>query len=586
MIPTSTFPLIDGFRRGVAPPPEMPMKERVCENTYLPNSPEGAKYSIEAMPAHGFIFDALEDSEVQEVDLLACVGFGKTALLEAWVTDIIGLNPGDTLVIGQTADMVKDWMESRMRKVLTSSPITAPYVPTGPERSNWKKDSVIFRHMNFFAGAANKTDTQEKSMVNTAGDEAWRWDFGMIDFLRKRHHGRWNRKSLIMSQGGEEGTEWHQDCIAGKWYDWEHECPKCRTGSIFDFGNFEYEVIKDINEELDWPAIFETIVFKCPHCGEKFEDTEYNRRQWAKGKAVWSGNKHIPGRITFAASFMAVWRYRWRDIVKEWIVANEEKRNGNLEKLQNVINQRFAQFWKPPSDIPTLNISGDPYSKTEYHEGEKWELEDFRFLTVDVQKGHFWAIIRAWKIGGESRLLWEGRLESWDNIRYLQERYDMENRFIFIDCGYMTETVAQEARDSMTTKDRKPWNLLRGDSAREGYIKIVNGRKFRKMVSDYCISPSSDPSKQYRYIRYSNLLIKDRLSVLMASGDFGIPVDVSKTYHAQMQSEKKVEKSPGSWEWQTIKKGAASNNHLWDCECMQVTAASLFKVLVQLDEIK
>ena len=129
----------------------MPLREWVSENVYLPNSPEGARYSLDAIPAHGTIFDWLDDSEVREIAVLACVGFGKTAILESWCARIVAVEPGDTLVIGQTTDMVKDWMESRMRKVWQTSPLTCDYIPTGPERSNWKKDSVIFRHMNFFA---------------------------------------------------------------------------------------------------------------------------------------------------------------------------------------------------------------------------------------------------------------------------------------------------------------------------------------------------------------------------------------------------------------------------------------------------
>lgn len=575
-------PLADGFKQGVKPPPNVPMRQRVCTNTHLPNSPEGARYSIEAIPAHGYIFDALEDPHVHEVDLLACVGFGKTALLEAWITDIIGIHPGDTLVVGQTRDMVKDWMESRMRKILIASPLTAPYVPTGAERSNWKKDSVIFRHMNLFAGAANETDTQEKSMVNTAGDEAWRWKFGMIDYLRKRHHGRWNRKSLIMSQGGDEGTEWHQDAIAGKWHDFHHECPACGEGSAFDWRNFQYESIRDNNDDLDWPAIFETIRMACPSCKTEFEDNEFNRRQWSKCKPVWNGNRHIPGRVTFAASFLCVWRYQWRDIVKEWLVANEEKRAGQIEKLRNVTQQRFAQFWKVEVETPKLRMDGEAYSKKEHHEGESWDGEQFRFLSIDVQKGHFWGVIRAWKITGESRLLWEGRLETWEQIRYLQERYHIESRCVMIDGGYIPETVAREAAKAATGDNGKPWVILRGEEARDGYMVSDRQKRFRRMFSNYVTSRDCVPA--YRYIRFSNLLAKDRLNALMQGEGYGIAIDASKEYHRQMQSETKREISPGVWRWVPIKQGYP--NHLWDCEVMQVVAASVYGILKSMQEVE
>jgi hypothetical protein len=365
----------------------------------------------------------------------------------------------------------------------------------------------------------------------------------------------------------------------------EHICPECTTGHVFDFGNFHYEVIKDGNEELDWPAIFETVRLKCPHCGADFEDTEYNRRQWAKCRPVWNGKRHVPERVTIVASFMTVWRYKWRNVIKEWIIANEEKKQGQLEKLQNVINQRFAQFWKPPSDTPTLNMSGDPYGKAEYHDGQKWEMEDFRFLTADVQKGHCWVVISAWKIGGASRLLWEGRVETWDNIRHLQERYGIENRFVFVDCGYDQERVARQAHNSITPKDPNPWNLTRGEDTRDGYMKVIGERKYRRIYSDYVHTDAADGMK-YKYIRFSNLLAKDKLAGLMSGENFGVPVDASKNYHAQMQSEQKREISPGVWRWVPLKSGSSANNHLWDCSVLQVVAACIYKVLVNMEEIK
>lgn len=578
-------PFLDGFKEGVRPPKEMSLGEWATENVYLPNSTHGARYSLEAVPAHRFILDAFQDPEIYEINVIACVGFGKTAIIEACNTFIVAEEPGDTLIVGQTDATVQDWCESRMRKIWEISPCTRGYIPIGAERSNWKKDSVGWRHMHTFMGGANKTNLQEKSMRYTFGDEVWRWEqdgkSGMIGYLLKRHHGRWNRKSLLQSQGGYEGGEWHQHCKDGKWHEFEHFCPSCNMGHVFDWNNFQYDKIKDANEEYDWPAIFETIRLKCPHCGEEFQDTERNRRAWANCKPVWDGGKFIPKRCTFRATFMCVWRYEWKDIVREWIIANEDKKTGKLDKLEQITNQRFAQFWKPPSDVPTLSMSGDPYAKNAYHEGEKWEGEDFRFLTADCQKGHFWVIVRACKIGGASRLLWEGRVESWENIRHLQDRYGLENRFVFVDARWRPEEAAKQAHLARKSHDMNPWNLLMGDQG-DGYIHTVGKKKFRRIFSQWVNSQSSD-GIQYRFIKFSNLLAKDRLAALMSGGDFGIPVDASKHYHAHMQSEQKREKSPGKWVWEPVK--SHTPNHLWDCEVMCVVAMAIYGVLVAHVEV-
>jgi hypothetical protein len=85
-------------------------------------------------------------------------------------------------------------------------------------------------------------------------------------------------------------------------------------------------------------------------------------------------------------------------------------------------------------------------------------------------------------------------------------------------------------------------------------------------------------------IRFSNLLAKDKLAALLEAGSIGIPVDASKHFHAQMQSEQRREKSPGVWRWEPVKQGRP--NHLWDCADMAVVAACVFKVLASVEEVK
>ena len=124
-------------------------------------------------------------------------------------------------------------------------------------------------------------------------------------------------------------------------------------------------------------------------------------------------------------------------------------------------------------------------------------------------------------------------------------------------------------------KDPQPWRLLKGEDTK-GYLKIVKDRKFMRVFSDYTHIKSAE-GWPYKIIRFSNLLAKDKLSAVMSNGAFGIPVDISKNYHAQMQNETKKEVSPGNWRWVPVRNKAP--NHLWDCETMQVVAACIHSVL-------
>lgn len=513
--------------------------------------------------------------------MVAATGFGKTTIFEVANSYVVAEDPGDTLMVGQTEAMVADWVKSRMRKVWSLSPCTADLLPEGRERHSLTNFSVIFRHMNWFAGAANETTLQEKSMRYCFGDEPWQWGptgggGGMIGYLLKRHHDRWNRKAMLQSQGGTEGTEWHEFARLGRWMEFRHRCPECGELQPFVWDMMHYDTLRDANDELDWPAIYDSVRLRCQHCGREFDDTESNRRAWCQGKWEWTGNRHIPGRVTFCAPFLTVWRISWCQVVREWLLAQESKRSGDLSPLKQFINQRLAQFWVVPSDVPSLTITGDPYRKKEYHDGERWDEEHFRFLTVDVQKGHFWAAVRAWAMGGASRLLWEGRVETWDQLRYLQERYKVESRCVFVDGRYDTHAVARECAWQRKDVADPPWNLLMGEDS-DGYMTTVGNRRYVRVYSNYVRGETAD-RVPYKVIKFSNLLAKNKLAGLMAGDSFGLPLDVSKTYQAQMQSERKVETKPGRWRWEPVKK-SHPNNHLWDAEVMQVVAASLFKVL-------
>lgn len=585
----SSHPLIEGLRSGLTPPREEPIPQWAEREVYLPHSQYGTRYVADAVPAHAGVFEAFQDSEVREIAVVGPTGWGKTSVFEVCHCYIVSEDPGETLHVGQTDVMAKQWVKSRMRKVWESSPCSAQFIPNGgaDKRDKYGTMEVIFRHMNWWCAPANETALQEKSVRYFLGDEPWNWGAtggggGLIGYGLKRHHDRWNRKALLQSQAGVEESEWHEFSKLGKWHDYHHRCPKCRAYQPFRWDMFQYDTIRDGNEELDWPAIYESVRLKCQHCAAEFRDTVQNRRRWAQGEYRWNGNRHVEGRVTFNPSFLTAWGIAWTKVVEEWLLAQEAKRIGNLEPLQQVINQRFAQFWEEPSDVPVLNLKGDPYRKQTYHDGQAWEGEDFRFLAVDVQKGHFWVVVRAWKLGGESRLLWEGRVETWENIRHLQERFRVENRCVFVDARYDKDAVAKECITKRAKQEDAPWNMLMGEDS-QGYMVKLGKRRYLRTYSNYVSGRTAD-GVPYQIIKFSNLLCKNKLAALMDGDGWGVPVDVSRHYKAQIQSEKKVEVKPGKWRWEPVKK-SHSNNHLWDCEVMGITAACIFGVLDATQEV-
>jgi len=298
----------------------------------------------------------------------------------------------------------------------------------------------------------------------------------------------------------------------------------------------------------------------------------------------------FPGRITRYVPAMANPRIHLFSLVKEWLLAQDDLKNGDSNKLRQFIQKRLAQFWVEKVETPSLTTGGDAYRKSDFNAGEKWEGEHTRFLKIDVQKGHFWAVVRAWKIGNgaSSRLLWEGKVDTWQSLFDLQERFGIENRSVFIDGRYEIDEVVRQIVAHCGPNVENHWIILIGQDNAKGYaFEVGTPKRPKKVWRIYSRWQNGVTSRgqRFRTIHFSNLRAKDALAGFMAlpDGAFGVPVDLSKNYIAQMQSETKREITPGNWRWEKIK--PHYHNHMWDCEVEGMVGASIRGILkIEIEE--
>lgn len=179
--------------------------------------------------------------------------------------------------------------------------------------------------------------------------------------------------------------------------------------------------------------------------------------------------------------------------------------------------------------------------------------------------------------------MYEGRTNEWEGLRILQEKMKVENRFVFVDRGYRPETVALECSRAATKDDTATWNCLLGEES-NGYAIKVNNKQVTRPFSTIKRARTTK-GLRWRYVKFSNLLAKDTLAALMRGEGAGwhIGSDYSAEYKKQIQNEKKVEISPGRWRYVVKKKWVG--NHLWDCETMQIVAASIYGVFNTEEEV-
>jgi len=570
---------LEAFCKAVTPPSDMDVVEWACEYVKLPQSARSPNFDIDATPWLRWPMKQIADDENKEVVVMAPVGSGKTTMLEGLLPWIIAEEPGPTLVVMQTDGDARDWTDTRFHPSIKANTKVYPLLPSGKTRGNLRKGEIIFPHMPLFIGGANLSNLQSKSIRWVYLDEVWLYKPGMVEEARRRTHDRWNSRVVMVSQAGSEGDEFDHAFTDGLIHDFCFECEGCKARQSYQWKQVKFKYHKTEAEEYDWEAIGESVYYECANdeCKQQYADKAENRRKLAaSGEYVSRNNNAKPGRMSATYPAMAVWWIPWRKLVTEWITAQDAQKRMNLAPLRQFIQKRLAQSWVEPNETVSLKSAVDVYRLKEYFNGEKWEFENFRFMCVDVQQDHFWAIIRAWSIEGKSRLLYCGKIETWEGLRMLRDKMKVPNRCVFVDRGYRPEVVAMECAKAMTQDDPNKWNALLGEES-NGYPVKIGKRRVIKPYSSYHRSTTS-AGMVSKYVKFSNLLAKDTLTALMRGegNEWQIPVDHGKDYEKQMQNEIKREVSPGKWRYVVSKQHIG--NHLWDCETMQIVAASIFKV--------
>ena len=563
-------PVTEGLLAGAIPKFRESVLDWITAHVRIPHSARSTQFDRTVAPWLNRIFEAIQDDRVKQIVVCAPTGGAKTTLLECVVPFVVACQPGPMLITGQTDDMAKEWAESRLLPMLDACEPVARLYPA--DRHSKRKTAVMFPHMSLFLTGSNMSSLQEKSVRYAYGDEVWQWRPGMVGELKKRHHDRWNRKTILVSQGADEGHDFHEEFDVGRVFEWHYRCANCAGIRRWTWSEIQYEEHKTEAGDFDWGRIAQTVKHVCGGCGHETQNTTAARRAMAAASEyVEQPGNPVNGCVSFHYPAWAIWWVDWADLVREWLSANEMKRKGILDELRQFTQKRAAERWKHEQGVPELNLIAANYSKADLIHGELVEGEIKRFLTVDVQQDHFWALIRAWRADGSSRLIWEGRILTIEMVRDLQKRMKVEDKLTFIDAGYDKHKVYAWAA-------QWNWTAIHG-SGLDGF-KDESGKM--RLYSKIQRATASN-GLEARYVFWINDGIKDSLALLRARGAprWEFPNDVSVEYLTHLNSEMKrevLDKQTKRMRLRWVKIGSRQN-HLWDCEAMQVAVATMTKIL-------
>lgn len=285
----------------------------------------------------------------------------------------------------------------------------------------------------------------------------------------------------------------------------------------------------------------------------------------------------LAGRVSFAYSALAVYWIPWATLVVEWIKAQTLKKAGDVSALRQFVQKRLAEVWREENEVPVIELTGSDYLKADLIDGQRIEGEARRFMTIDRQQDHFWALCRAWRADGTSRLVWEGKVLTLESLRDIQTRLKVEDWCVFQDAGYDAGNVYDEC-------GQFGWNAMLGRG--DDFFWVGTGRQRHQRAFSEPRPVRSPRGHVCKLILFANEPLKDQLVRLRGQGapEWEHPRDVSPDWLAHMNSELKrdvvdrVTKQVRQ-RYVLVKK----HNHLWDCEAMQLVAAMYFRILSALD---
>lgn len=559
-----------------------------CEENVknIPYSPILGHFKSANSPWVREAMEAMADPDIRIVSIVAPVQSSKTIGAELCLCYIIANFPGPCLWLSQTNADAKDQAEARLHKLFSECDAVKKLFPA--DRHKKKTQTVFFSNgMTLWVlGAHAKSNLQSRSIRWLIGDETWQWPSGHMQQAEARVTAfGWLGKCIFLSQGGMENDDTHRKFETTDMREWEFKCPKCGKYQPYKWSNIEWDKnYRDGEGRMDFAKVRSSVRLVCEFCKHEIADSDANRKLLNSSAKFVPQNPNAP---TTKAGFHwnSLASMSWGELAEMYLRAKESCRRGDLEDLKNFYQKRLALPWGDLEEDFTLDISPSGYRM-----GDDWESEAavgakgailppphenknrvrLRFLTVDVQMDHFYAVVRSWACDASSRLVYCAKLQTWEDVEILQNRFGVFPQLVFVDAGYSTFEVYRNCA-------KHNWTALMGDG-RMDFPHRVNGKITQRFYSTARHPLVSDRKCRMHY--WSNLGIKDTLARLRSNRNpdegstWEVPSDVPEEYLKMLDSEQRVKKG-NSWEWRQIGKRP---NHYWDCEAMQVCAAYMMKL--------
>jgi len=539
-------------------------------------SAEPGQWSTARTPYLKGIMDAFTDPYVDEITVMAASQVGKTEAMYNMLGFIIDQDPGPTLMVSPRADDAKSVSYNRVRPMIECSPVLSKYIPINTDDIT-KLEYHFDRMILYFAGSNSPADLASRPIRYLFLDEVDKYpkfsgrEADPIKLASERQKTFWNKKTVKVS------TPTTREGYIFREYDKSDQrrfhvpCPHCRKKQVLVFGQIKWpkeesspERIK--NNRLAW--------YECAHCKKRIDDI-HKQKMMLAGEWISEKGEHNRNRGFWVSSLYSPW-LTWSDIASEFL-----KSKDYVELLMNFVNSWLAEVWEEKIEETTVdkvrNLARD------YEQGVVPDEVLVLTAGVDVQKDHFYYVIRGWGYYEESWLIRADRVEYWEDIidclfkteyRRVSSAETLNVYMSCIDSGFRTDEVYRFCRE---WPDKT--------KAIKGLEEITGGRFYRANKIDInsrtgAVIPGGLVLWNLNVTQYKDKI--NRLVTSKSPGKWHLFKNPADDYLTQFTSEHKVlirNRTTGKAKevWQKKKEAAA--NHYLDAEVYALAAADIIRAL-------
>ncbi|MBQ0067546.1 MAG: phage terminase large subunit family protein [Phascolarctobacterium sp.] len=376
--------------KTLEPPPDLKLSEWADKYRQLSSeaSAEPGRWKTAKAPYQKEIMDAITDISIKKVVVMSAAQVGKT---DAMILNPIGYyihyEPSPIMVLQPTIQMAEAFSKDRLSPMLRDTTVLTERVNDKSRNSGNTILQKIFPggHVTM-VGANSPSSLASRPIRVLLADEIDRYpatagsEGDPLFLAAKRLTTFWNRKEVDVSTPTIKGLSRieveYENSSRGEW---NTPCPCCGELQPLTWSGIVFEK-DDLSE----------IKYACCKCGVISSEVEWKER-FIDGCFVHEDPENpVRGfHLNTLASTLAT----WREVVEKFLIANEEKKKGNIELMKVWTNTELGETWEEEGE----QLEDEDLMKRR----EKYNCEvpdDVLYLTagVDTQDDRFEIEVVGW----------------------------------------------------------------------------------------------------------------------------------------------------------------------------------------------